>query len=161
MNHETDNAPRFDDPAREREWLAQEDAMRRERQHLAPTGDSPRSQRYRLLARALRSAPPDSLPADFAQQMSALAAARAYGRTPTMALESVMTVALASALFVAAVAVTAIYGATWWPSFETLLPAPSTTRWLVALLGCLGISWLFGAWSRLERQTSGGGRKTA
>ena len=153
MNHEIDNAPRFNDPILEREWLAQENAIRRERLHLGSSGDNARSQHYRLLARVLLTAPLDALPVDFAQQVSALAAARAHDRTPAMTLERLMTTALASALLVAAVAATATYGATWWPSFEALVPAPPTAQWLLALIGCLGASGLLETWSRRVRPT--------
>lgn len=68
-----------------------------------------------------------------------------------MALENVLTTTLTSVFLLAAVTVTVIYGAAWWPSFETLLPAPAATQWLLALVGCLGMSWLLGAGSRLAR----------
>lgn len=145
MNHETDHIPRFENPIHEREWLAQENAMRRERLHLDPAGDDALSQRYRLLARALRTAQSAELPEDFAQQMSARVAESAHGKTPTMALENVLTTTLASVFLLAAVTVTVIYGAAWWPSFAALLPAPATAQWLLALVGCLGLSWLLGA----------------
>ena len=145
MNHHIDDTPSFDDPAREREWLAQENAMRRESMCLEPIGDNAKSQQYRLLARVLRTAPPIGLPPDFAQQLSALAAARTHERPPGFTFESVMTTVLAGALLLAATAVTVIYGAAWWPSFQTLLPTPVTAQWLLALIGCLGISWLLGA----------------
>ena len=148
-NHETDDVPRFEDPLSEREWLRQEHAMRRERLHLDPAGDDARSRRYRLLARALRTPPPEALPADFAQRMSALVSAPAQGRTPAMRLENVLTATLASVLVLAAVAATIIYGAAWWPSFQALLPAPAAMQWWLALLGCLSLSWLVGTWSRL------------
>ena len=57
MNHEIDDIPRFNDPILEREWLAQENAVRRERLHLGSSGDNARSQHYRLLARVLLTAP--------------------------------------------------------------------------------------------------------
>lgn len=148
MNHETDDIPRFDDPLREREWLLQEQAMRRERLHLDPAGDDARSRRYRLLARALRAAPPEALPADFAQRMGALVSAPVPRRVPVARLESVLAAALTGALLLAAVVVTLIYGAAWLPSFRALLPAPATTQWLLALLACLGLSWLMGMWLR-------------
>ena len=155
MNREIDDTPRFDNPIHEREWLAQENAMRRERLQLDPSGDNARSQDYRLLARALRTASPDGPGADFAQQVSSLAAARAHERTAAMTLESLMTTVLASALFVTAVAVTVIYGAAWRRSFEALLPAPPTTQWLLALIACLGVSGLVETWSRWVRPVDG------
>lgn len=122
--------------------------MRRERLHLDPAGDDARSQRYRLLARALRRAPADALPADFAQLMGARVSNSTLGQMPAMTFERVLTTTLACVLLLAAVTVTVLYGATWWPSFEVLLPAPAAAQWLLALLGCLGLSWLLGVWSR-------------
>ena len=149
MNHDIDDVPHFEDPLREHEWQLQEHAMRRERLHLDPTGDDARTQRYRLLARALRTASPDALPADFAQRMSALVSAPAQRRVPAMRFENTLTAVLAGVLVLAAMVVTIIYGAAWWPSFKVLLPAPAATQWSLALLGCMGLSWLLGAWSRL------------
>ena len=151
MNHETDDIPHFDDPLHEREWLLQEQAMRRERLHLDQAGDDARSRRYRLLARALRTAPSAALPADFAQRMSAMVSAPMQRRTPATRFENVLTSMLAGVLVLAAVTVTVIYGATWWPSFRALLPAPAATQWGLALLACLGTSWLVGTWSRLAQ----------
>lgn len=146
MNHDTDHIPSFDDPAEEREWLAQERAMRRERLHLDPAGDDARSQRYRLLARALRTPLPDILPPDFAQQVSARVSAPA--RPPAMALERALTSALVGVLLLAGVTVTFLYGNPWWASFKMLLPAPAAAQWMLSLLGCLGLSWVLGLWSR-------------
>ncbi|ODT96079.1 MAG: hypothetical protein ABS82_06100 [Rhodanobacter sp. SCN 67-45] len=146
IQHIDDHIPPFDDAAQEREWLAQENAMRRERLQLDSTGDDARSRRYRLLARTLREPLPDALPADFARQLAARVAAGPAGRS----VESLLALALAIALAVAAGAVVAIYGGTWLPSFAALLPAPHApaTHWLLALGGCLGASWLLGLWQR-------------
>jgi hypothetical protein len=147
MNQHIDDIPPFDDANHEREWLAQEGAMRRERLHLDPAGDDARGRRYRLLARALREPLQDGLPADFATRVAARAAA-----APESALrfEFVVMTALAIALAIAAGAVTAIYGGEWLPSFRAILPAPQApaSRWLLALAGCLGASWLLGQWQR-------------
>lgn len=148
MNHPNDDGmPPFDDAAREREWLAQESAMRRERLHLDPAGDDARSRRYRLLARTLREPLPDGLPADFAIRMATRVAATP---TSTLRFEFVLMIALAIALVIAATAVTAIYGSAWLPSFSALLPAPQApaSGWLLTLAGCLGVSWLLGQWQR-------------
>ena len=148
MNHDIDDIPRFDEPAREREWLAQESAMRRERLHLDPAGDDARSRRYRLLARALRTETEVGLPADFATQVSERIAATMNEKPPAMAFERGLTVALLASLLLAAGMVTLLYGASWWPTFHRLLPAPETMRWLLALLGCLGLHGVLGAWAR-------------
>lgn len=154
IQHIDGHIPPFDDAAHEREWLAQEGAMRRERLQLDPAGDDARSRRYRLLARALREPLPDALPADFAQQLAArVAAAPARRGAPGRSFESTLTLALAIALAVTAIVVVAIYGSTWLPSFVTLLPPPHAPaiRWLLALAGCLGASWLLGLWQRHAR----------
>lgn len=151
IQHIDDHIPPFDDAAHEREWLAQERAMRRERLQLDPAGDDARSRRYRLLARALREPLPDALPADFAQQLAARVAAAPARRTTSGArFEATLTLALATVLAVAAGVVVAIYGGAWLPSFAALLPTPHApaTRWLLALAGCLGASWLLGQWQQ-------------
>jgi hypothetical protein len=148
--HIDDNIPPFDDPTSEREWLAQERAMRRERLHLDSAGDDARGRRYRLLARALREPLRDSLPADFATRVTRVAARVAAAPASTARFEFVLMTALAIVLAIAAGAVTAIYGSEWLPSFRAILPAPQApaSRWLLALAGCLGVSWLLGQWQR-------------
>jgi hypothetical protein len=150
--HDEDHIPAFDDATHEREWLVQEAAMRRERLQLDPAGDDARSQRYRLIARGLRQPLADALPADFARQLAARVGAVPSPETPFSAsLESRLMVALTSTFVIAVVAIIAIYGSTWLPSFIALLPNPQApaTRWLLALAGCLGVSWLLGRWPRL------------
>jgi hypothetical protein len=151
IQHIDDRILPFDDAAHEREWLAQERAMRRERLQLDPAGDDARSQRYRLLARTLREPLPDALPVDFAQQLARrVAATPARGAASGTSFEAGLMLTLAIALAVAAVAVVAMYGSAWLPSFISILPTPhaSATRWLLALGGCLGVSWLLGQWQR-------------
>ncbi|TPG11641.1 hypothetical protein EAH88_03820 [Rhodanobacter glycinis] len=145
--HIDDDIPPFDDAASEREWLAQESAMRRERLHLDPAADDARSRRYRLLARALCEPLRDGLPADFATRVAARVVA---ARVTTLSFEFVLMTVLAIALVIAAAAVTAMYGSEWLPSFSAILPAPQApaSRWLLALAGCLGASWLLGQWQR-------------
>lgn len=148
MNHPVDDdiLP-FDDASHEREWLAQESAMRRERLHLDPAGDDARGRRYRLLARALREPLQDGLQADFAQRVAAHVTA---APTSTLRFEFVLITALVIALVIAAGIVTTIYGSQWLPSFSAILPAAQApaSRWLLALAGCLGVSWLLGQWQR-------------
>ena len=151
IQHIDDHIPPFDDAAQEREWLAQENAMRRERLQLDPAGDDARSRRYRLLARALREPLPDALPADFARQIAARVAASPARRAASgTRFEFTLMLLLTIALAVAAVAVTAMYGDAWLSSFARVLPTPHSpaTRWLLALAGCLGASWLLGQWQR-------------
>jgi hypothetical protein len=153
MNHDTgDTIHPFDDAACEREWLAQEHAMRRERLQLDSINDDARTRRYRLLARALREPLPDGLPADFAQRLAERVAASPAARRVTSGtrFEFALLLALATVLAVAAGVVVAMYGSAWLPSFTTLLPTPHApaARWLLALAGCLGASWLLGQWQQ-------------
>lgn len=147
--HDEDHVAVFDDGELEREWLVQESAMRRERLHIDTASDDARSQRYRLIARSLSQPMTVSLPEDFARQLAVRAGAVPSSATPSGAsLESRLMVALTSTFVLAVVAIIAIYGSTWLPSFTALVPNPQApaTRWLVALAGCLGMSWLLGRW---------------
>jgi hypothetical protein len=151
IQHIDDYIPPFDNAEHEREWLAQERAMQRERLQLDPAGDDARSRRYRLLARALREPLPDALPADFAQHLARrVAAIPARGVASGTSFEGALMLTLAIALAIAAAAVMAIYGSAWLPSFITILPTPHApaTHWLLALGACLGVSWLLGQWQR-------------
>ena len=150
--HTDDHILPFDNDASEREWLAQERAMRRERLRLDPAGDDARGQRYRLLARALREPLPEALPADFAQRMAARVAS-VRPAMPGIRFEFALLSVLAGTLVIGAGTVTAIYGRAWSQPFRELLPAfqAPTLGWLLALGGCLAVSWLFGYWQPSPR----------
>jgi hypothetical protein len=149
MNQHFDDIPPFDDASQEREWLAQESALRRERLNLDPAGDDERGRRYRQLARALHEPLPDGLPADFAMRVAVRAAAASSGR-----FEFVLMIVLVVALVIAAGVVIATYGGQWTSSFSAILAARNTQAsvWLMALAGCLGASWLMERWQRHERR---------
>jgi hypothetical protein len=145
MNHPVDNdIPPFDDAVREREWQAQEHAMRRERLRLDAINDDARTRRYRLLARALREPLPDALPVDFAQRMAARIAIGPL-RQPQAGtrFEFMLITALATLLVLATGIVTAIYGSAWLSAISAVLPA-GATRWLLIFASCIGVSWLLG-----------------
>jgi hypothetical protein len=147
MNQQIDDdMPSFDDANDEREWQLQERAMRRERLHLDAAGDDARTRRYRLLARALREPLPEGLPADFARSV----AARATAAPASFRVESLLMTLLTLTLGIAAIAVVAIYGGEWLPSFSAIVPAPrgQAGDWLLAFAGCVGASWLLGQWQR-------------
>jgi hypothetical protein len=156
MNHPIDDTiPPFDDEAREREWQAQERAMRRERLHLDSAGDDARVQRYRMLARALRAAPQDSLPADFARRVATQATSVPAGNVVAdTRFEFVLIASIAIALIVAIVGVIALYGDAWLPPISAMLPAHGAvaTRWLLAFAGCIGLSWLLAQWQPHGRE---------
>jgi hypothetical protein len=152
VNHDIDDTiPPFDDAAREREWLLQERAMRRERLHLDPTGDDAKALHYRMLARALRQPLQESLPPDFARHVATLAAAGTTARpTSGIRFELALTISLVIVFVLAAGGVTVIYGSAWLPSISAALPMPDplAIRWLLAFAGCIGMSWLLGSWQQ-------------
>lgn len=153
MNHEHP----FDNAAHEREWQAQERALDAERRGLDPVTDDARVRRYRLLARTLREPMPVALPADFAQRLAAqVAAAPVRRRADDARVESVLAIALAVAMIVAAGVVIANDGDAWLSAFRHLLPAIGTpaTGWLLTLGGCVGASWLLGLWQRHAHHTT-------
>jgi hypothetical protein len=147
MNH--DDTPSLD-PAREREWQAQERALRAERLGLDPRGGDARVRRYRLVAKALRQPPVEALPADFARQVAARVAAAPAPAASAGRFESVLLALLAGAFVLAAGVVFVLYGQSWLSTTRVALPAaaPDTLRWPLAFAGCLGLSWLMGAWQR-------------
>ncbi|MEP6897215.1 MAG: hypothetical protein ABI870_01680 [Rhodanobacter sp.] len=142
----------FDDPAREREWLAQENAMRRQRLQLDPCSDDARTQRYRLLAHVLRQPSSECLPADFARRVAAQIGAT---RQPSLntPFELGLIISLYIALLVALVVVLVPDSGQWWRSLVALpLPAMSSLRLLFALAGCIAVTWLLGQWQTSARK---------
>ncbi len=109
----------------------------------------------------LKTPPATILSADFAQQMSTLATAQTPERTASMRLERVLMTTLPGVFLLAAVVVTLIYAATWRPLFEAALPASAAAQWLCALIGCVGVSWLLGAWPQLVRLANRTGGESA
>jgi hypothetical protein len=150
MNRDIDETiPPFPDAACEREWLAQEEAMRREQHHLDPAADEVQIRRYRRLARVLREPLDAVLPPDFARQVAARVAVRPQ---PAMDVrfERSLTFALGITLALAAMVVTVVYGKAWLSPIIHSLPALHllTGRWLLAFAACIAVSWLLGAWQR-------------
>lgn len=155
MNHDI---PPFDNPAHEREWLAQERALQSERLGLDPSNGDERVRRYRVLARALREPMPPALPEDFAQRMAArVAAMPVRGGADDSRVEFALMGALGATLVVAASVVVADYGSAWLPAFRQLLPAARSpgANWVLALGACLGVSWLLGLWQKPKHAAPG------
>ena len=142
----------FDDPAHEREWLAQESAMRRERLQLDPRNDDARTQRYRMLARSLRQPPEDGLPADFAQQMARqLGPVRA--RRFDAPFESSLIIVLCLVMLTGSMVFLAPYSAQWWHSLVTLSRSgTSSMSMLLAFAACIALTGLVGRWSSSARK---------
>jgi len=153
MTHDIKHhAPPFDDAAHEREWLAQENASRREQLGLDPADDDARTRQYRRLARALHEPLDAALPADFAQRVAAMVPVDA-ARVADVRFERGLTIALGLALLLAAGVVAALHGSTWLSAIASILPAlhPLADRWLLAFAACVGVSSLLGSWQRHVR----------
>ncbi len=173
MNRHDNTVPPFDAAASEREWQAQEQAMRRELPHLDAmpdampddaAGDAALVRRYQLLARALRQPLEHQLPVDFAAQVAAHSAshhathhasqavapasAPSSARRPGTRLESGLMIALAGVFAVAAGVVSVLYGSSWLPAMRSVMPPrdPAAMQWLLAFAGCLALAWLLGRW---------------
>lgn len=149
MNH-----PRSDDPSAhpsagpdEREWQAQERARIDARDGTPPAADD-EARAHARIARALRAAPPDRLPSNFAFQVAQLA-----GRLPRRApldlrLERWLLRALAVAMAIGALASTAVYGVGWLRTLDAAGPGVATWVLLLAagMLPTLGAE----AWRALR-----------
>jgi len=143
--------------ANEREWEAQELGRQAEQLGLDPARDDSGVRLYRLLARALRQPPPVSLPEDFAKQVVARVAASPLISAPANSRgESVLLAVLASILVVSAGVVLARGGPSWLPAIRAALLATDSAniRWPLALVGCLGLSWMLWQGQRLGRKRS-------
>ncbi len=155
MNPHDDPLLPFDDPASENAWLAQEQAMRRERLPLDAHTDDAHVRRYRLLARALQQPLAHQLPADFAARTAALArrAAPRASRAGTR-FEFVLMIALAWLLVAAAAAVSVLYGGSWLAALPALVPPrdPGAARWLLAFSGCVAVSLVLEWWQGGRRR---------
>jgi len=158
MNTKTHSgAPRpFDAAAREREWQAQEQALREERLGLAP-GDDARVSRYRVLARALREPLQGTLQADFASRISLQVEARSpVNRRSdvepfTDAFERNLLRVLIAFFGLAIGIATALYGGeSFEPVADAVLRAGATLKnpWLLAFTACLVLS---GGLQRVQR----------
>jgi len=125
----------------EREWQAQERALRDERMHADSASDDPRVLRYRVLARALRAPLPDALPADFARRVAAQAGAP---RVRIARFERVLAYAVLPAFGLAAVAMIAMYGGDWVPTLAAT--HGSGSLWLMSAAACVGLSAALQRW---------------
>lgn len=139
----------------EREWQAQERALRREREGVTEADADPRAAPYRALVQPLRQAPADELPADFAVRVAALAQRRkrSHGESPRG--ERWLQYALCAVLALALLGLPL-----WQPaSMRAMQDSPlrvlwqSPWPWLLAacLAGSLLTQWLGGAWMQRRR----------
>lgn len=120
------------DEAEEREWALQERAVQAERLSLDARGDEA-LMRYRAVTRALRQAPHETLPADFAQRVAAQATRRGMA---SMTFELLVSLMLLGALLAMLLALIVNYGDTWAQFARSVAPLHGwLTPWMPALVG--------------------------
>jgi hypothetical protein len=132
----------FDARQWEHEWQLQERALREERAG-APAPEERNLAAYREIAHALRQPPAEGLPLDFAARVAALAQVRAA--VPDTRLEQWLVHALLALLAGAGAFEFLKYGGQAWVA-DTLALVPASLLdtglpWLLALGGCLALSW--------------------
>ncbi len=135
MNISKNRLKEFDKPD-EREWQAQEQAMRDERLGIAAAGNDAPDAHYRTIARALREPPMEALPEDFARQVAGLAVVRAPLSRDATGFERLMLNLLGVALAMSGVVALAMYGNEAIAGVDERI-----VRWGLLLAVCAGLSW--------------------
>jgi hypothetical protein len=139
------NGSEFDSEREQREWDAQEHAMRSERAGSAGAGDA-ESEQYRLIARALRTPQLDAIPRDFAAQTAARALREE--RIANETLEVWLMRGLFALLVLAGAVALRVYGGDALAGLSYKLPETATpgiqsvVGWSFAVAACVGISSL-------------------
>ena len=136
----------FDNEREQREWDAQERALRAERSGSADVGTADVAQ-YRLIARALRTPELDALSMDFAAQTAARA--RSEVHVANESVEVWLERGLVALLLVAGVAAMRAYDIDAWLGFSFSIAdgaaagIQSVLSWSLAIAACIGISSVF------------------
>ena len=136
----------FDSEREQREWNAQEHAMRAERAGSSAEGDTEFEQ-YRLIARELRTPQLDAIPRDFAAQTAARALREE--RIANETLEVWLMRGLFALLVLAGAVALRVYGGDALAGLSFKLPETATpgiqsvVGWSFAVAACVGVSSLF------------------
>ncbi len=137
-NRREEDAQRVD----EREWQAQEQALRDERLGIATSGSDAPDAHYRMIARALSEPPADGLPRNFAQDVARLAMAQAKPANADARFELTLLNLLGIVLVASGVVVLAMYGRDAFAGVDARI-----VQWGAALAACVALSWSFD-WAR-------------
>jgi hypothetical protein len=136
----------FDTERERREWDAQESALRAERAGAA-LRDSTDVAQYRLVARALRSAPLSSPPSDFAARVAASVERSSRGANESVELW--LERGLVALLLLAGATALVVYNGDWLRELSFNVPeraafsVQTIVSWSLAIAACVGISSAF------------------
>lgn len=126
----------------EREWQAQEQALRDERLGIAASGSDAPDAHYRTIARALSEPPADRLPRDFAHDVARLAMSQAAPVSADARFELTLLNLLGIVLIASGAIVLAMYGREAFAGVDARI-----VQWGSALAACAALSWSFD-WAR-------------
>jgi hypothetical protein len=127
----------------EREWQAQEMAMRCERAGVESPASDMLVAAYLPIAQALNKPLDPLLPADFAARVAALAATVNHSGEAESKFEQWLLLGLAIIFGACALVAAMIYGSDWLGNSFDILAQVSTTSlaWPMLLATCLAVSW--------------------
>jgi hypothetical protein len=134
--------PREPQGVDEREWQAQERAMRAER-NAVPLGDDTQAAPYLGISRALREPPMAPLPMDFAADVARHVQAAQDANAERF--ERILMHALIAVLGVSAGVLCVIHGAQWLRAIGNAMPDGGGT-WLAVVATCAGMHWTMERW---------------
>jgi hypothetical protein len=136
----------FDTEREQREWNAQESALRAERAGAHAAVDDVVAE-YRLVARALRSPPLSPIPGDFAARVAASVARSS--RTANDSVETWLERGLVALLPLAGATALVVYNGDWLRELSFSVPERAAfgiqtiVSWSLAIAACVGISSAF------------------
>lgn len=130
------------------EWDAQERGLRSARQAVDDPPD-PAARDYRLVARAIATAPRSQPPPDFAAAVAASAGADAGVGTRDPGYERILVRGLLLVLGAAAVVVAALSAGPAWQALRAASTA-GTMPWAAAAAACVAAAWALGQAQQLR-----------